>query len=461
MRATIFVTDDDDVVRQALSRRLAKHHHVKSFDSGEALLSALDHDVPDLILLDLKMTGLSGLETLKQLRSKTHQTLVILLTAYGTVEDAVEAMKLGAYDFLIKSVDFSGVEPVIGRALEYLSLRRRVDFETKDIVERFSFQHLIANSASMKELVGQIQEMAQNAKTTVLLNGETGTGKEFVARVLHHNGVRRHAPFIGVNCTAIPQELFESELFGYERGAFTGANQRKPGLCEQAEGGTLFLDEIGDLNLAMQAKLLRVLQERSFKRLGGREDIEVDFRLIAATNRDLKKEVSQGMFREDLFFRLNVVSLQLPPLRERIEDIIPLSVQALIRQSQEIGKDIREIDAEAQRLLERYTYPGNIRELQNIIERAVIFCRGQNLTPGDLPREVHEESRSSAQAVTCGDQQVIRIEMALGTHTLADIEGAVIEEVMRVSDYNKSLAAKQLGITRFALDRRLKKMPDD
>lgn len=269
MRATIFVTDDDDVVRQALSRRLAKHHHVKSFDSGEALLSALDHDVPDLILLDLKMTGLSGLETLKQLRSKTHQTLVILLTAYGTVEDAVEAMKLGAYDFLIKSVDFSGVEPVIGRALEYLSLRRRVDFETKDIVERFSFQHLIANSASMKELVGQIQEMAQNAKTTVLLNGETGTGKEFVARVLHHNGVRRHAPFVGVNCTAIPQELFESELFGYERGAFTGANQRKPGLCEQAEGGTLFLDEIGDLNLAMQAKLLRVLQERSFKRLGG------------------------------------------------------------------------------------------------------------------------------------------------------------------------------------------------
>ncbi|HQU28286.1 MAG TPA: sigma 54-interacting transcriptional regulator, partial [Nitrospirales bacterium] len=214
-------------------------------------------------------------------------------------------------------------------------------------------------------------------------------------------------------------------------------------------------------NLAMQAKLLRVLQERSFKRLGGREDIEVDFRLIAATNRDLKKEVGQGMFREDLFFRLNVVSLQLPPLRERIEDILPLSVQALIRQSQEIGKDIREIDAEAQRLLERYTYPGNIRELQNIIERAVIFCRGQNLTPGDLPREVHEESRSSAQAVTCGDQQVIRIEMALGTHTLADIEGAVIEEVMRVSDYNKSLAAKQLGITRFALDRRLKKMPDD
>jgi two-component system, NtrC family, response regulator AtoC len=460
MRANIFVTDDDDVVRQALSRRLAKHHQIRSFDSGEALLEALEHDVPDLILLDLKMPGMSGLETLKQLRSKAQQSLVILLTAYGTVEDAVEAIKLGAYDFLIKSVDFSGVEPVINRALEYLRLRRRVDFETQDVSGRFALQNLIANSPSMKELLGQIQEMAQNPKTTVLLNGETGTGKEFVARVLHHNGARRHAPFVGVNCTAIPQELFESEFFGYERGAFTGANQRKPGLCEQAEGGTLFLDEIGDLNQAMQAKLLRVLQERSLKRLGGREDIEIDFRLIAATNRDLKKEVSQGTFREDLFFRLNVVSLELPPLRQRVEDIIPLSLQALIRQSKEVGKDINEIEPEAQLLLERYPYPGNIRELQNIIERAVIFCHGKNLTPGDLPREVHEVAQSPVNAVLHGDRQVIRIEMALGEHRLADIENAVIEEVMRLSDHNKSLAAKYLGITRFALDRRLKKQSD-
>ncbi|MCA9452193.1 MAG: sigma-54-dependent Fis family transcriptional regulator, partial [Nitrospira sp.] len=207
-----------------------------------ALLEALDHDVPDLILLDLKMAGLSGLETLKHIRAKSQQSLVILLTAYGTVEDAVEAIKLGAYDFLIKSVDFSTVEPVIDRALDYLTLRRRIDFETQDRPGRYAFNSLIANSPSMKELVGQIQEMAKNLKTTVLLFGETGTGKEFVARVLHHNGPRDKGPFVGVNCTAIPQELFESELFGYERGAFTGANQRKPGLCEQAEGGTLFLD---------------------------------------------------------------------------------------------------------------------------------------------------------------------------------------------------------------------------
>ena len=461
MRANIFVTDDDDVVRKAISRRLAKQHHqVRSFDSGETLLDALDHDVPDLILLDLKMAGLSGLDTLKHIRAKSQQPLIILLTAYGTVEDAVEAIKLGAYDFLIKSVDLSGVEPVIDRALEYLTLRRRIDFETQDKPGRYAFNSLIANSPSMKELVGQIQEMAQNLKTTVLLFGETGTGKEFVARVLHHNGPRKNGPFVGVNCTAIPQELFESELFGYERGAFTGANQRKPGLCEQAEGGTLFLDEIGDLNLSMQAKLLRVLQERSFKRLGGQEDIEVDFRLITATNRDLHKDVGQGKFREDLFFRLNVVSLTLPPLRNRTEDILPLCLATLIRQSKDLGKEVTAIEPEAQRLLERYPYPGNIRELENIMERAAIFCRGISLTQGDLPREVHEEARSSVNAVTRGDQHVIRLEMILGEHTLADIESGLIEEVMRISDYNKSLAAKYLGMTRFALDRRLKKIPE-
>jgi two-component system response regulator AtoC len=302
--------------------------------------------------------------------------------------------------------------------------------------------------------------MAQNLKTTVLLFGETGTGKEFIARVLHHNGPRNKGPFVGVNCTAIPQELFESELFGYERGAFTGANQRKPGLCEQAEGGTLFLDEIGDLNPSMQAKLLRVLQERSFKRLGGQEDIDVDFRLIAATNRDLRKDVAQGKFREDLFFRLNVVSLTLPPLRNRTEDIIPLALATLFRQSKDLGKEVTAIEPEAQRLLERYPYPGNIRELENIMERAAIFSRGKSLTQGDLPRDVHDEARSSVNAVTRGDQRVVRMEMVLGEQTLVEIESDLIEEVMRLSDYNKSLAAKYLGITRFALDRRLKKIPE-
>jgi len=378
------------------------------------------------------------------------------------VEDAVDAMKLGAYDFLIKSVDLASVDPVVKRALEFLELRRRVNFEVKGVAGRFDLKNLIAESSSMRGLIAQVQEMTQNPKTTVLLQGETGTGKEFIARVLHHNGPRGEAPFVGVNCTAIPQELFESELFGYERGAFTGAYQRTLGLCEQAEGGTLFLDEIGDLNLGMQAKLLRVLQERSVKRLGGRDEIEVNFRLIAATNRDLRKEVSQGKFREDLFFRLNVISLILPPLRNRMEDISPLCHRILLKISKEIGKTITDIDDEAKVLLERYSYPGNIRELENIIERAVIFCKGNTLSAGDFPRELHESKDTPVTTLTKNhEKKVLRIEMALGQHSLADIEAAVIEQVMEMSDFNKSLAAKQLGLTRFALDRRLKKASED
>ncbi len=462
MRASIFVTDDDEVVRSSITRRLTRgQHDVRSFDSGEALLEGLDHDTPDIILLDLKMSGMTGIETLKHIRPKAPQTLVILLTAYGTIEDAVEAMRLGAYDFLIKSVDLSGVGPVVERALDYLTLRRRVSFETQSSAGRYALKELIADSPVMRDLVAQIRELNQNAKTTVLLQGETGTGKEFIARVLHHNGPRRDAPFVGVNCTAIPQDLFESELFGYERGAFTGAAQRKPGLCEQAEGGTLFLDEIGDLNPSMQAKLLRVLQERSFKRLGGQEDITVDFRLIAATNRDLKKEVTQGTFREDLFFRLNVVSLELPPLRQRVEDIYPLSLRCLVCQSRDLNKDTDEIDPEARSLLERYAYPGNIRELENIIERAMIFCHGKTLMPADLPRELREELPKVVSSATQTEEPVLRLEMILGQQTLAETESAIIEEVMKLCGQNKSLAAQKLGLTRFALDRRLKKIADE
>src|SRR6476620_3294756 len=323
-----------------------------------------------------------------------------MLTAYGTVQDAVEAMKLGAYDFVIKTVDLDGMEQVLDRALELFELRRRLSYQSEQDRHQYAMDHLIADSAAMKSLLEQIREVAHNPKSTVLMLGETGTGKEFVARVLHHNGSRASAPFIGVNCTAIPRDLFESELFGYERGAFTGAHQRKLGLLDRAESGTLFLDEIGDLDPPMQAKLLRVLQERTFRRLGGTEDIAVDFRLIAATNRDLKKEVGRGAFREDLYFRLNVVTFELPPLRKRVEDIIPLAMQAVVHYGQEFGKDVTEVDDETRNLLERYNYPGNIRELQNIIERALIFCHGRTLTAGCLPRELHDLAEQPAVTVT-------------------------------------------------------------
>ncbi|HQW89739.1 MAG TPA: sigma-54 dependent transcriptional regulator, partial [Nitrospira sp.] len=325
MQATIYVTDDEPAIRSAIVKRLSRRHHtVTGFESGEDVIRAVTQHAPDLILLDLKMPGMGGVETLRQLRPIAPQTLIIMLTAYGTVEDAVEAMRLGAYDFLIKSVDLSGVDPVVDRAIEFLTLRHRVEFSLEDQNSAYALSNIDARSPAMQLLLGQVRDVAENAKSTVLLQGETGTGKEFLARVIHCNSPRASGPFVAVNCTAIPRELFESELFGHERGAFTGAHQRKRGLLEKAEGGTLFLDEIGDLDPAMQAKLLRVLQERTFRRVGGTEDLSVDFRLMTATNRDLKKDTARGSFREDLFFRLNVVTFELPPLRVRTEDILPL-----------------------------------------------------------------------------------------------------------------------------------------
>ncbi|MBA5867221.1 MAG: response regulator [Nitrospira sp. CR1.3] len=459
MHATIFVTDDEPAIRSALVKRLSRQNHrVTACESGEALTQALDHEMPDLVLLDVKMPGLSGLEALKVCRMKAPFALVIMLTAYGTVQDAVEAMKLGAYDFVIKTVDLEGLEQVLDRALELLALRRRMTYQSEQDLDQYAMNHLIADSPAMQLMMGQIREVAHNPKSTVLMLGETGTGKEFIARVLHHNGSRASAPFIGVNCTAIPRDLFESELFGYERGAFTGAHQRKLGLLDRAEGGTLFLDEIGDLDLAMQAKLLRVLQERTFRRLGGTADIAADFRLIAATNRDLKKEIAAGAFREDLFFRLNVVALELPPLRRRTEDILPLCMKAVLHYGKEFGKEVTDIDAEARMMLERYHYPGNIRELENIVERAMIFCQGRTLTAGYLPRELRDQIKQTITSVSTGDGQLIRVDMQLGKQTLAEIEESIVEEALRLADYNKSLAAKSLGLTRFALDRRLKKI---
>lgn len=462
MRAGVFVTDDEQAIRSAIVKRLTRQgHRAVGYESGEALLTAVQHDLPDVVLLDLKMPGLNGLDTLKKLRQLAPSAVVIMLTAYGTVQDAVEAMKLGAYDFLIKSVDMEGLDPVVVRVLDVLRLRRRLEAELEHRDSPYQLSHLDAQSHVMQQLLEQVREVAENPKSSVMLLGETGTGKEFLARVIHHNGSRASEPFIGVNCTAIPKELFESELFGFERGAFTGANQRKLGLLEKAEGGTLFLDEIGDLDLSMQAKLLRVIQERSFRRLGGTDDIGVDFRLITATNRDLKKEVGRGAFREDLYFRLNVVSFELPPLRNRVEDIFPLCQRTLVRFAQEFGKQVPELDPEARTLLERYHYPGNIRELQNILERAMIFCQGRTLTPSCLPLELREAGKQMAVTTAPGPEPVVRVEMKLGQQSLADVEGAIIDEVLRLADYNKTLAAKHLGMTRFALDRRLKKTHDE
>ena len=458
MRAIVFVADDEQVIRAAIVKRLIRQgHFAVGYESGEALLQSLEQKLPELVFLDLKMPGISGLDTLKQVRQLAPSAIVIMLTAYGTVPNAVEAMKLGAYDFLIKTVDLEGVDAVTTRAIEMLTLRRRLESEVGDQANQFHLNNLEAYSPVMKQLLEQVRGVAENPKSSVMLLGETGTGKEFLARVIHHNGPRASGPFVGVNCTAIPKDLFESELFGYERGAFTGANQRKLGLLEKAEGGTLFLDEIGDLDLSMQAKLLRVIQERSFRRLGSNDDLGVDFRLVTATNREIKKDVERGLFREDLYFRLNVVMFEIPPLRKRVEDILPLCQRTIMRFAKEFGKPVPEMDPEARSILQEYQYPGNIRELENILERAMIFCSSQTLAANYLPRELRDPVKKVATAVSIGEEQLIRIEMHVGKQTLEQIEESIIEETLRLADYNKSLAAKQLGLTRFSLDRRLKK----
>lgn len=397
MQASIFVTDDEPALRNALVKRLSKRQHrVRAFQSGDELLAAVEQDIPDLILLDLKMPGMTGIETLEALRIKARETPVIMLTAYGTVEEAVEAMKLGAYDFLIKTVDLEGVEPVINRALEGLMLRRRVAYAAEHDADQYKLDGLVAASASRKQLLTQIREAAQNPKATVLLTGEIGAGKEFQAHVIHHNSVRATGPFVKINCTAITPDLFERELFGYERGAFVGAEHRKLGLLEQAETGTLFLDEVGDLDVSMQAKLLRVLQERSFCRVGGTEDISGDFRIIVASHRDLKQEIATGRFREDLYFRLNALACLVPPLRNGVEDIVPLSKVFMAKSGMELGKELIEIDPAAITILERHPFPGNVRELQNVIERAMMLCKGKILTAGDLPWELREATVTTA-----------------------------------------------------------------
>lgn len=386
MQASIFVVDDQAAFRNVLVKLLSRmQHRIRSFQSGEELLVAVEEDVPDLILLDLKMPGMSGIEVLQALRPKGCDALIILLTAYGTVEDAVEAMKLGAFDFLIKTVDLENLEPVINRALEYILLKRRVSYNNEHEANQYQLSNLIVHSQTMRALLIQLREVAHNHNVPILLMGETGTGKEFLARVIHHNSVRTKGPFVKINCTTLSPMRFERDLFGYERGAFAGAERRKLGLLDQAETGTLFLDEIGDLDLAMQGKLIGIVQDRMFRRLGGVEDISGDFRVIASSYRDLKMEVSTGRFREDLFFRLNAVQFVVPPIRNRTEDVIPLAKLFMMKYGLEMGKEVTDIDPKAVATLQQYSFPGNVRELQNIIERAMMLCMGKTLTSSDLP----------------------------------------------------------------------------
>jgi len=414
-------------------------------DDGDQVLPVLaEHDV-DLILMDLKMQRMTGIEAIKLLQKNGRPEPVVVITAFSSVESAVEAMKHGAMDYVTKPVDIESLKLTVAKALDFEALRGENEELKKRLGEQFDFRNIIGRSPAMAKVFETLALVAPS-DATVLINGESGTGKELIAGALHHNSKRKEQPFIKVNCAALNENLLESELFGHEKGSFTGADRQRKGRFELADKGTLFLDEIGDMSAQTQAKILRVLQEGELERLGGSETTRVDVRLVAATHRDLNAMVAQGSFRQDLFFRLSVVPIELPPLRQRTEDIPALADFFLTRYAKKNQKDIKGIHPQALMLLARYSWPGNIRELENSIERAVILCLGEQITPKELPPQMLPDDFETF--TTPLDAQ--------GGQSLKDVEREAIRITLKQTDGNRSKTAKTLGIARQTLINKIK-----
>jgi DNA-binding NtrC family response regulator len=441
-RPRILVVEDERNSREGLERFLRRDYEVVLAENGLQALEILDQRAVDIVLSDVRMPGMDGMTLLRRVLARSPQPLFILLTAYGSIENAVEATKLGAYDFLTKPVNLPHLELKLKQALR----SRGLEVENRELHtqldQRFGMENIIGQSAPMQEVFETIQQVSPSS-ATVLLEGESGTGKELVAHAVHRLSPRAQGPFVPVHCAALSANLLESELFGHERGAFTGARERRPGRFERADGGTLFLDEIGEIDPSIQVKLLRVLEERQFERVGGQETLEVDVRLIAATNRDLRAMVDEGTFREDLYYRLYVVAIRMPPLRERTGDI-PLLIRHFLEAfSRQNGKHFDGITPDALDLLTGHDWPGNIRELRNVVERMVVMARGGKLTVRDVPLAVREGGgRSGAPR-------------AASALNLQDSERTLIVRALKATAGNRTEAARQLGISRRTLHRKL------
>jgi DNA-binding NtrC family response regulator len=442
MKLTILVADDEKNIREGLREALMLDgYEVATAADGREALDIATRGEIDLLITDLKMPRLSGEELLKSITTQFPAVPVIILTGHGTIESAVQAMHDGAYDFLTKPVNLDRLSLLVKRALANRELALQNRSLQEELERRSGFASIIGRSAEMKQVFEMVRQVAPS-RSSVLITGESGSGKEMIAEALHYNSPRKDKPFIKVHCAALTESLLESELFGHEKGAFTGAISRKRGRFELAHLGTLFLDEIGEINQNVQIKLLRVLEEKSFERVGGEETIEVDVRLIAATNRDLKEAIARGIFREDLYYRLNVVNIHVPPLRERKEDI-PLLITAFLKEfSKENGKPIEGIDPKARLALYNYSWPGNVRQLRNSVESAVVLCKGQTISLEDLPPNIRGESG--------GDS----VRLSLGT-SLADMEKEVIRSTLAREGGNKSRTAEILGIGRKTLHRKI------
>lgn len=452
--AHILVVDDDPAHRLMLTTLLSDWgYRVKEADGGLAAVTKVQEEPLDAVIMDVRMPDMDGIEATRRIHHYNPALPVIVLTAFSSVPSAVEALKAGAYDYLTKPLDFDALRLALDRALEHTHLRTE-NQELREQLARLRLPEIIGTSAAMARLV-ELLALVAPSEATVLITGESGTGKGLVARAIHANSRRSHGPLVEVNCAAIPENLMETELFGHDKGAFTGADKARRGRFAQADGGTIFLDEVGELSLPMQAKLLRVLQDGQIQRVGSDQPIAVDVRILAATNRDLHQMTLEGSFREDLYYRLNVVAVEVPPLRKRKEDI-PLLVDHFLRTFAEKNKrTVRGISPRAMDLLLKYDWPGNVRELENVMERAVILLRGEYLTEAELP--LHLQRPETPGPSGPGSDAAPEDAVPLSTVTLAEMERRLIERVLEETGGNKSEAARRLGITRRTLKLKLKK----
>jgi len=451
-RTKILVVDDEHLIRWSLEQSLRKQgYEVLMAASGEEALKTIQEDSPDLVLLDIQLPGMDGLEVLSRAKELDEELIVIMVTALGVLETAVKAMRMGAYDYINKPFNLDELSIIVRKALETSSLRKEVAQLRSTQSKKYGIDQIIAKSRYMQQVLDMVRKVAKSDASTVLIQGESGTGKELIAKAIHYESARQNDPFMAINCAAVPATLLESELLGYEKGAFTDAKSQKKGLFETADGGTIFLDEIGDMEMGMQAKLLRVLEERSFRRVGGTKEIPVDVRIVSATNQDLLKKIEAKEFRNDLYYRLQVIPIYLAPLRERHEDIMPLVEFFIGYFNREFGKNVKGVSKMARKFLEEYSWPGNVRELRNIIERAIILENEEVLMLDHLPREL------ISRAGETGSGSPLNFRIPPEGIDIEDIERELIRQSLEMAEGNQSKAAKLLNLGIDALRYRMKK----
>jgi len=443
----ILIVDDELSIRRSLYNTFKNTYQIETASSGLEAVKKVESDDYDLVLLDQKMPDIDGLQVLKEIRQIDDRVVIVMITAYGSIESSVKAMKLGAYDYILKPYELDEIKMVVEKAINYQKLNEEVGSLKAALSERFQFSNIIARSKKMQDIFQRIQDTA-GADVSILILGESGTGKELIAKAIHYNSLRRNKPLVIVNCAALPEELLESEIFGHEKGAFTGADRRRIGKAEEAHEGTLFLDEIGDLSLKTQPKLLRFLQDGKIERLGSNTSIQLDVRVIAATNQDIESALEEGTFRKDLYYRLNTLTIGIPPLRERKEDIPLLADHFLSMYSKAHKKKVTSISPEVIEQFMNYSWPGNVRELEKVIERGVVLAKGNMVRTGQLPEEIKMVEPVS------GHQDFIKDTMSESVEIL---EKKMIKDALDKTSGNRGKAAKMLGISLRSLQYKIKK----